>query len=195
MRDIIAQSYKEWLMARPVDPTRRAQLLEAAVDYAVERGLADLTLRPMADALGVLPNTLVHHFGSKEELLSAILNGVRDRLRAMRAQMQADAERAPLEGVWAWTASPERAAFFRSFFEAYGLALRQPERFRPFLDRVVADWLPASGAEGATLELAVLRGLLLDLLTTGERDRTDAALALFGGCRSNVRGRELRGAR
>ncbi len=162
-------------MPRQVDQARREQLLQAAVDYAIERGLADLTLRPLADAIGVRPNTLVHHFGSKEELLSAILNGVRDRLRAMSAEMQDDR----LQGVWDWTSSPERLAFFRSFFEAYGLALRQPESFAPFLERVVDDWLLARDPARATLELAVVRGLLLDLLTTGERERVDGALALF----------------
>ena len=177
-------------MSRPVDPERRAQLLGAAVDYAVEHGLADLTLRPLADALGVMPNTLVHHFGSKEELLSEILNGVRDRLRALRADMEQDPEQAPLEGVWAWTSAPERLALFRSFFEAYGLALHQPERYRPFLDRVVADWLADAEPAGrtpqqATLELAVLRGLLLDLLTTGERERVQAAFSLFVRYRSS----------
>jgi AcrR family transcriptional regulator len=166
-------------MARPTDPARRAQLLDEAVDYAVEHGLADLTLRPLAEALGVMPNTLVHHFGSKEEMLSAILNGVRDRLRAMRAQMADEPGGDPLQGVWRWTADPERLPFFRSFFEAYGLALRQPERFEPFLERVVSDWLGGSDAEAATLQLAVLRGLLLDLLTTGERERVEGALALF----------------
>jgi AcrR family transcriptional regulator len=180
-------------LSRPPDPRRRAQLLGAAVDYAVENGLADLTLRPLADALGVMPNTLVHHFGSKEELLSEILNGVRDRLRAMRAEMEKDPERAPLEGVWEWTSSPERLAFFRSFFEAYGLALHQPERYGPFLDRVVSDWLAdAERAQltpaQATLELAVLRGLLLDLLTTGERERVEAALALFARMQSALAG-------
>jgi AcrR family transcriptional regulator len=163
-------------MPRQVDQARRERLLQAAIDYAIERGLADLTLRPLADALGVRPNTLVHHFGSKEELLSAILNGVRDRLRAMSAQMQDDH---PLQGVWDWSSSPERLSFFRSFFEAYGLALRQPESFAPFLERVVDDWLPARDPAQATLELAVVRGLLLDLLTTGERERVDGALALF----------------
>ena len=39
-----------------------------------------------------------HHFGGKEQLLSAILNGVRDRLRAMRLEMQDNAESAPLWG-------------------------------------------------------------------------------------------------
>ena len=118
-------------MARSPDPQRRAELLEAAVDYAVEHGLADLTLRPLAEALGVMPNTLAHHFGSKEELLSEILNGVRDRLRAMRAQLQRDPAQAPMEGVWEWISSDERMPFFRSFFEAYGLALRQPARYQP----------------------------------------------------------------
>ena len=166
-------------MARTVDTRRRARLLDAAVDYAVERGLADLTLRPLAEALGVSPNTLVHHFGSKEELISAILNGVRDRLREMRARMVRDPAQEPLAGVWAWTANPQRAAFFRSFFEAYGIALHQPERYGAFLERVIGDWLVGGEPERATLELAVLRGLLLDLLTTGERERVDAALERF----------------
>lgn len=166
-------------MARPIDPKRRALLLDAAVDYAVEHGLADLTLRPLAEALAVSPNTLVHHFGSKEELISAILNGVRDRLRTMRAGMLRDPSQTPLQGVWAWTSAPERSAFFRSFFEAYGFALHQPERYSTFLERVVGDWLVSGDAERATLELAVLRGLLLDLLTTGERERVEAALARF----------------
>jgi AcrR family transcriptional regulator len=166
-------------VARPIDPARRAQLLEGAIDYAIEHGLADLTLRPLARALGVMPNTLTHHFASKEELLSEILNGVRDRLRATRTEMTGEPGVDPLQGVWKWTSAPERLEFFRSFFEAYGLALRAPERFAPFLDRVVADWLPGTGAQAATLELAVQRGLLLDLLTTGERSRVEGALDLF----------------
>ena len=166
-------------MSRPVDPQRRDQLLEATVDYAVEHGLVDLTLRPLAHALGVRPNTLVHHFGSKEELLSAVLNGVRDRLRTMRAQIADDAEQDPRVAVWEWTSNDQRLSFFRSFFEAYGLALRRPEQFRPFLERVVSDWLPRTEAAGATLELATMRGLLLDLLTTGERDRVQSAFELY----------------
>jgi AcrR family transcriptional regulator len=167
-------------MPRPVDPNRREQLLQAAIDYAVEHGLSELTLRPLADALGVLPNSLVHHFGSKEELLSAILNGVRDRLQGMmRAEMQRHPGSDPLRGAWRWTSSPERLPFFRSFFEAYGLALRRPDRFAHFLERVVADWLLTLDVPRATLELAVLRGLLLDLLTTGERERVERAFALF----------------
>jgi len=170
-------------MARPADPVRRAELLQRAIDYAIEHGLADLTLRPLADALGVMPNTLVHHFGSKEELLSAILNGVRDRLlEMMRAESQLNPDGDPLRSAWHWASSPERLEFFRSFFEAYGLALRQPERYAQFLQRVIGDWLITDDTPRATLELAVLRGLLLDLLTTGERDRVEKAFALLLAC-------------
>lgn len=175
-------------MARTVDPARRAALLDDAVDYAVAHGLADLTLRPMAEALNVSPNTLVHHFGSKDELLSAVLNGVRDRLRAMRDQMEVEPGPRPLEGVWMWTSSPERAAFFRSFFEAYGMALHHPERYRAFLERVVADWLTGADPSRATLELAVMRGLLLDLLTTGERERVEKAFSLYMRTRAQAAG-------
>jgi len=166
-------------MARPIDQARRAELLEGAIDYAVAHGLADLTLRPLAEALGVLPNTLTHHFGSKEELLSEILNGVRDRLREMRTEVAADPQGDPIEAVWRWTADERRERFFRSFFEAYGLALRRPQRFEPFLARVVSDWVGPGNSAAATLELAVLRGLLLDLLTTAERDRVEGALQLY----------------
>jgi AcrR family transcriptional regulator len=167
-------------MARTVDINRRNELLAAAVDFAIERGLTNLTLRPLADGLGVMPNTLVHHFGTKEELLSAILNGVRDRLRRIRDDTPREAG---LAEVWRWTSDEERIAFFRSFFEAYGLALRQPESFQAFLSRVVDDWLPepGSGQTRSTLDLAVVRGLLLDLLTTGDRARVDRALALYLG--------------
>jgi AcrR family transcriptional regulator len=171
-------------MPRPPDPERRERLLRDAVDYAVENGVGGLTLRPLAQALGVMPNTLVHHFGSKEELLSAILNGVRDRLREMRGEIAASGSADATWAVWDWTAGPERQAFFRFFFEAYGLALREPDRYRPFLDRVVSDWLAGPDSAAATLELAVLRGLLLDLLTTGERDRVERALEIYTATRT-----------
>jgi AcrR family transcriptional regulator len=166
-------------MPRPPDPLRREQLLQEAVDYAIEQGLANLTLRPLAVALGVSPNSLVHHFGSKEKLLSLILNAVRDRLRSMYGEMHSESGGDPLQGLWGWTSSPERLPFFRSFFEAYGLALRQPQRYAPFLSRVVTDWLDTPSPAQTTLELALLRGLLLDLLTTGERERVDGALELY----------------
>lgn len=168
-------------MARPIDHARREELLDGAVDYAVEHGVADLSLRPLAAALGTHAPVLLHHFGSKEQLLAAVLNRVRDRLRTVGRDAEAAHRRAGLGAVWSWASDPAHGPFLRLFFECYGLALRHPDRYREFLDSVVLDWLdePMAAVDdtSATIAIAVVRGLVLDLLTTGDRDRVDAAMA------------------
>ena len=52
---------------------RRPQLLAAAVDYVLDHGIADLSLRPMASSLGVTHATLIRHFSSKEALVAALV--------------------------------------------------------------------------------------------------------------------------
>ena len=70
------------MAGRPVDRQRRADLLDAVVDYTVEHGFSELSWRPVAAALGVSPTTLVHHFGTKEQMLVAILGRLRERIFA-----------------------------------------------------------------------------------------------------------------
>lgn len=179
-------------MARPVNAARRAELLDAIVDYLVEHGVADLSLRPLAAATGVTPTTLVHHFGTKEELLGEALNGVRRRIMQALAPAagRGASDGALLWEAWRWTSADEHLPLFRVFFDIYGRALHDPARFGAFMDHVVDDWLTALGAQfesagappataraKATLGVALIRGLLLDLLTTGDRDRVEAALA------------------
>ena len=65
------------LMARPLDPKRRQELLDRSVDYVVANGISDLSLRPLAAALGTQAPVLLHHFGSKEHLVEEILGRVR----------------------------------------------------------------------------------------------------------------------
>ena len=168
-------------MARPVDRRRRQELLDAAVDYVVDHGLGDLSLRPLAAALGTSAPVLLHHFDSKEQLLVLVLGGVRDRLRDVAAEASGAGGPTQLEAVWAWVSAPERDAFFRLFFEGYAVALRRPDLYAGFLDTVVSDWLgqltPHMSDDDATLAIAAVRGLLLDLLATGDRARVDAAAA------------------
>ena len=170
-------------MARPVDHERRQDLLDAAIDYASEHGISELSLRPLAAALDTQAPVLLHHFGSKEQLLVLILNGVRDRLRDRGRAAEGAQPRAGLGAVWEWASDPAQDAFLRLFFEGYALALRHPERYAEFLDRVVQDWLatPMAAVDdiSATLAIATIRGLLLDLLATGQRDRVEAAMQRF----------------
>ncbi|WP_214110254.1 TetR/AcrR family transcriptional regulator [Acrocarpospora catenulata] len=181
------------MAGRPVDHQRRADLLDAVVDYTVEHGFSDLSWRPVAAALGVSATTLVHHFGAKEQMLEAILGRLRERIfeatgDALGGQPHlATAART----VWTQTSSPQREPEFRLFFAVYGRALQAPQQFTDFLEHVVADWMraltdaqgpdtdPATAARTATLVIATIRGLLLDLLATGDRDRVQDAAESF----------------
>jgi len=180
------------MAGRPVDHQRRAELLDAVVDYTVEHGFSEVSWRPVAAALGVSPTTLVHHFGTKEQMLVAILGRLRERIAADsdRAGAQPDLATAA-RAAWTRTSDPRRWAEFRLFFAVYGRALQAPEQFAGFLERVVADWMsalvdaqgpdtdPATATRMATLVIATIRGLLLDLLATGDRDRVQGAAESF----------------
>ncbi len=93
---------------------------------------------------------------------------------------------------WQRLPSPELAAHERLFFEVYGQALQGREDAKSVLDGVIDDWVePATAAlvaDGlaadqaraeARLGLAVVRGLLLDVLATGDSDGVDAAFEHF----------------
>ncbi|GAB3465102.1 TetR/AcrR family transcriptional regulator [Actinophytocola sediminis] len=181
------------MAGRPVDHQRRAELLDAVVDYAVEHGFAELTWRPVAAAIGVSTNTLVHHFGTKERMFETILGRLRERIVIATDDLLG--ERPDLATaarvVWTRTSDPRREAEFRLFFAVYGRAVQAPQQFSSFLEHVVADWMgslcaaqgpdtdPATAARTATLVIATIRGLLLDLLATGDRDRVQDAAESF----------------
>jgi AcrR family transcriptional regulator len=170
-------------MARPPDPKRRLELLDRAVDYVVANGISDLSLRPLADALGTQAPVLLHHFGTKEHLVAEILGRVRDRLRALGRCAEAESPRSGLGAVWTWVSDPDQGPLMRLFFEAYGLGLRRPDRYSDFLDHAIHDWLdePLAAVDelSATLAIAAVTGLLLDLLTTGDRVRVGDAMERF----------------
>jgi AcrR family transcriptional regulator len=164
-------------MARPVDPNRRAAVLAKAADYVLEQGLAGLSLRPLAKALGTSPRMLLYDFESKDRLIHEVLAEIRRREASLL-----EAEVHTLEDVWAWIAAPEREPFLRLFFEVYvaGLAKGEAEPLvRDWLDFLRTSWHPPVDEATATLMVAVVRGLLLDRLATGDKRRTDEALRVF----------------
>ena len=179
-------------MPRPPDPARRAALLDAAADYLLDNGLADMSLRPLAVALDTSPRMLLYHFGSKEQLIADALAATRERQRqASLAWLQQQPDLAPgelLRRFWTWQLDSHQP-FLRLFFEVYGLALQGPESYPGFLQRAVADWLDfiqpllrnagltkSQARIAATAAIACYRGLLLDVLATNDRVRTKRAL-------------------
>ena len=174
---------------------RRREVMDDAIQYIFANGLADLSIRPMAEAMGISHRTLLHHFGSKDDMIVKVLSEVRQRELDQLKQRTLDAAQDPLaimDSAWAYAAKESRLSFWRSFFEIYGIALKNPDRYTDFLDSIVAAWLPmlssavtkAGVAETkamaiATLMQASLRGLILDLLTTGDRKRVQATFLLL----------------
>jgi AcrR family transcriptional regulator len=190
-------------VGRKAHPERRRELLAGTASYLEQRGLAGLSLRPLATALGVSPRTLLYHFGSKEQLLTEALNAspaLNDAVGEFVASDAALFDR--LRRIWARTAEPSSRQFLRLFFEVYAAALREQHRYASFLNGVVADWLslltpmlereglaPVEAATMATELLALHHGCALDLLATGDRTRVTAAyLAHVAELEARLRG-------
>jgi|SRR5947209_9765246 len=172
----------------------RAELLERITDYVAAHGLADLSLRPLGKAVGLSPRVLLYHFVSKEDLIGEVLAQLRARQRAVFATLPREAASyaQTVRAAWKLMSAPEHERVFRLFFEVYGLALQDRERYSEFLRGAVDDWiayLADSKLEDgysrrdaraiATVLLAGYRGFLLDLLATRERARIDRAVEIW----------------
>jgi AcrR family transcriptional regulator len=172
------------------DPRQR--LLDAAIDYVAGHGLTDLSLRRLAEELGTSHRMLIHHFGSKEGLWVAIVREVERRQIAAIADVVPDPAVSFAEATRAWWHHISDPALWpneRLFFEVYGQALHGRAPAVELLDGVIDSWLEPAAAAAvqlglppeqalpfARLGIAVTRGLLLDLLATGDRDAADAAM-------------------
>jgi AcrR family transcriptional regulator len=179
---------------------RQTELLERAYHYVLQHGLGDMSLRPLAAAIGSSPRVLLYLFGSKDGLVRALLARARtDELRLL-ADLDRPAASGPsgdrarifdvAERLWAWLITAEHRQLLTLWVEGYGRSLVEPDGpWAGFARVTVEDWLavlgtaqpartrdtPAAHAERTAL-LAVLRGALLDLLATDDRDRTTAAV-------------------
>jgi AcrR family transcriptional regulator len=179
---------------------RQIELLEAAYRYTLTHGLTQLSLRPLATAIGSSPRVLLYLFGSKDGLVRALLARARAEELALLADL--DAERPGGSGdvdnrlvqvaerLWTWLVAAEHRALLTLWLEGYARSLVEPEGpWAGFARATVEDWLDVlasaqpepvrhtdEGRAQRTQVLALLRGALADLLATGDVDRTCAAV-------------------
>jgi AcrR family transcriptional regulator len=182
-------------MGRHPQPERRAALLDACTGYVLGHGLAGLSITDLAGAAGTSPRMLIYHFGTKAGLVTEALHEARRRQRALFDGLIAPRPGVPypvvLRAAWPQLSGPAAMPYHHLFRELHNL----PAAASPWPDfpvRATYDWLPAVEAglraDGradagpmATLLLAAVRGLLLDLHVTADRQRADAAFgALIG---------------
>jgi AcrR family transcriptional regulator len=181
--------------APDVGSASRARLLKAAIGYAQGHGVSDVSLREIARGIGSSHRMLIYHFGSKEGLLVAIVQAMEAAQLDALAGIAADPDPGPAEAIrvmWKRLADPSLAPFERLFFEVYGQALQGRPGTVELLDGVIDSFVepgteywrrhgltPAKARAQSRLGLAVIRGLLLDLLATKDRRGVDAALEAF----------------
>lgn len=183
-------------MARPRTDSRE-RLLAAVVEHVAASGIAGLSLRDLATAVGTSHRMLVYHFGSKAGLLAEVVRVVEE---GQRAQITAIADGggggspyADVRTMWDHWRDPATQRLERLFFEMVGMALQGDPAMQPLLDDLIEPWLepvasirraagvaPDAAAADARLALAVTRGLLLDLLATGDHEGTTRAFERFG---------------
>jgi AcrR family transcriptional regulator len=166
-------------------PSRRDELLELAYRYVLAHGLAELSLRPLAAAIGTSPRVLLYLFTSKDGLIRALLARARTEQLELLASTRVSREASLAEVaavVWQWLVAEDHRPLVTLWFEGYVRSLVEPDGpWADFARQSVEDWLAVlvsyqAGAAEATLVLAVLRGTLLDLLATGDLTRTTAAV-------------------
>lgn len=175
--------------------TPRQRLLDALLAHLEEHGLKDTSLRGLASAMGTSHRMLSYHFGSRRGLLIDVTREVEHRQRTALADMQAEPDMSPTEVMWSMYHRVTDPALWpqeRLFFELYARALQGDPETRALPEDAVEGWLAplvelferlgfrgADAAAEARLALSVSRGLLLDLLATGDRPAVDAAMARY----------------
>jgi AcrR family transcriptional regulator len=179
-------------MSRRKNEKRPEELRDAIVEYLIKHGLHNLSLRPLAKALGCSPRVLLYHFGSKEKMVIEVLAQIRQRQRATYGRVEGATFAKGCQTIWTHMSAPDSEPLFRLFFETYGIALRHPRLYKAFLHDTIEDWLQLvtgdlAGARHrrkqsraiATIVLAGLRGFMLDFCTTHDRERVELAVRLW----------------
>ena len=175
-------------MGRHPQPEIKQRLLDACTDFALEYGLPE-RLEPLARAAGTSSRMLIYHFGGRNELLRAVLGRARQRqLEVFGDLLRVEVDTpytATLSRAWATMTGPRGRPYLQMFGQLRESAEQQ--LWPGFRRTATTDWLGplgdgmrSIGRPGlASLVLAVIRGLLMDLDATGDTTRTDQAFHDF----------------
>lgn len=136
---------------------RREAIVAAALEVAVEKGLASTTVRDVAAAMGTSSGLIHHYFASMDDVLAAAFERVATQDLAVSAGLMAEA--------------PSSVAALRAFFQTYTPADKD-WAFQLWLDAwAEAARRPAVQATSRRLNLAwqgLLEGTIRDGVAAGQ---------------------------
>ena len=115
---------------------RRGELLDAAYHYALAHGLVDLSLRPLAAAIGSSPRVLLFLFGSKDGLVRELLAMARRDELALLTTLRGgapgfeavDGLSSTVRITWRWLVDGTHRPLLMLWCEAYARSLVEPGR-------------------------------------------------------------------
>ncbi|WP_229477345.1 TetR/AcrR family transcriptional regulator [Mycolicibacterium mageritense] len=180
-------------MARTADPVKREELLKAVVAYLEQHGIGDMSLAPMAQALGTSKRMLLYYFGDRAELLAQALDASRPELGEMFSSVTTPDQFADAaHTMWRELTRGGERRNVRLLLQVLSLAVTDPETYgasaRDAVEVMIDPIAESLGAVGfsaddararATLVVSGLRGLCQDVLVTRDRARVDAAAELL----------------
>jgi AcrR family transcriptional regulator len=160
--------------------------------YVADHGLSGASLRELAAGIGTSHRMLLYHFGSREGLVAAIVEAMEAQQRVALDQLatEASSPRQLIERQWAQVSDPALRPFVALFFEVLAMALHHRPGTERFLDQLTDPWLDLGERIAAELDLttsrdelrlgvAVSRGLLIEVLATGDVDGPTRSLEHF----------------
>ncbi|WRZ88454.1 TetR/AcrR family transcriptional regulator [Streptomyces sp. NBC_01007] len=183
-------------MPRPSDQAKRRDLIDRIRAYLIHNGLADLSLRPLARALGTSDRMLLYYFGTKEAMVAEAL-ALDERRPLLRARGMLEPAESPgdpaglrrfMEGIWQQFSASDLRSALPLYLEIMTASLLHPDQYGPVMRDVLTEWtdLLTSAFRGlgmtevrarteAALLVGATFGLLVASLAEGDRDRADAA--------------------
>lgn len=166
-------------------------LLNRAIEFFAAAGIGDTSLRGLAAGVGTSHRMLIHHFGSRGGLLEAVVQRIEADQRRILAELLADDSVDVLQqGQRFWRQTADAAQIYGPLiFELAAHAMQHRPHAESLRDSFIQDWLEPlatlwirlgyarpQALRRARMNLAIARGLLQDLLLTGDRRAVDRAM-------------------
>lgn len=165
----------------------RDDILQAAVQVALDSGLGGLTFRTVGRRLQIPDRTVVYYFPSKDDLVAAVLERSTAQLRdlLLPAQEQRVSASVLLQRSWDALRSPAALGPVRVYLESAGLAAQGREPHRSLAAGLIGTWTtlvsqrlsgdPSTRVDRAHALVATLDGLLLLRAVAGDGPADSAA--------------------
>lgn len=176
-------------MPRPYDHEKRANLLAEATEILARTGIVDTSLRGLAAEMGTSARMLIHYFGSKDELILAVLGHQRRHiLLDLVLPTSIETHKAWCHQDWWLTTRGERRHTSRVLLQVFGAACGQDSPYATYARetltrltrnsqaRLEALGMPRQVAETRSrLAIAATQGLVIRFFTEDDPTSVDDA--------------------